>query len=158
MAGIERTSFESVSAVCTRSGKTGRISAHRRRVREDLVLLSEMFVKLQDGRDVPTPKRKTPVAGTEDTENISTPVPKTPPARVCIWARRTGTGNAPVAVVGRTPDGDDRLVEHELVALHRELVRTRDEIDSVPVREHLHDISAKEIAGPAWGEAPADDI
>ena len=105
------------------AAKTGRISAHRRRVREDLVLLSKMFVKLQDGRDVPTPKP--PVAGTEDTKNISTPVRKTPPARMCIWARRTGTGNAPVAVVGRAPDGDDEPVKEVLEALHGELVCAR---------------------------------
>ena len=33
--------------------------------------------------------------------------------------------DVPVAVVWRTPDGDDRLVEHELVALHGELVCAR---------------------------------
>ena len=65
---------------------------------------------------------------------------------------------APVAVIRRAPDGDDRLVEHELEALHRELVRARDEVDRVVVRERLRDVGAEQEAGPARGEAPAGDL
>ena len=62
---------------------------------------------------------------------------------------------APVAVIRRAPDGDDRLVEHELEALHRELVRARDEVDGVVVREDLRDVRAEEEACAARREAPA---
>ena len=57
---------------------------------------------------------------------------------------------APVAVVGCAPDGDDRPVEHELVALHRELMCSRNEIYTIPVGEHLGDVSTEEIASAAW--------
>lgn len=59
---------------------------------------------------------------------------------------RRGGFDAPVAVIWRAPDGDNRLVEHELVALHGELVCTRNEVDRVVVREYLRDIRAEEEA------------
>jgi len=85
---------------------------------EDLVLLSEMFVKF------------------EYRSNISTSV----------------------AIVRRAPDGDDRALEHELVALHRELVCTRDEVDAVVARERLRDVSAEQEAGAPRRQAPALDV
>lgn len=72
-------------------------------------------------------------------------------------ARKRGT-DAPVAVIWRAPDGDNRLVEHELVALHRELVRARNEVDRVVVREYLRYIRAEEEARAARRQAPAGDI
>ena len=66
--------------------------------------------------------------------------------------------DAPVAVIGRGPHGDDRVVEHELVALHRELVRARNEVDRVVVREYLRDVRAEEEACSARRQAPAGDI
>ena len=65
---------------------------------------------------------------------------------------------APVAVVGCAPDGDDRPVEHELVALHRELVRAGYEVNSVPMREDFRDVCAEEVAGPTRRETPPVDV
>jgi len=65
---------------------------------------------------------------------------------------------AAIAVVGCAPDSDDRPVEHDLVPLHRELVRARDEVERVVVRECLGDVPAEEKACTARGEAPACDV
>ena len=58
--------------------------------------------------------------------------------------------DGPVAIIRRTPNGNDRFVKHELVTLHRELVCSRNEIDTIPVGEHLGDVSTEEIARAAW--------
>ena len=66
--------------------------------------------------------------------------------------------NAPIAVIRRTPHRDDRAVKHELVPLHRKLVRARDECDRVVVCECLGDVRAKEEPSTARGETPSGDI
>lgn len=71
--------------------------------------------------------------------------------------RREGT-DVPIAIIRRAPDGDDGAVEHDLVALHGELVRARDEVERVVVCEGLRDVAAEEEAGAARGEAPACDV
>lgn len=71
--------------------------------------------------------------------------------------RRGGT-DVPIAIIRRAPDGDDGAVEHDLVALHGELVRARDEVERVVVREGFGDVAAEEEAGAARGEAPACDV
>jgi hypothetical protein len=85
---------------------------------KDLVLLREVLVELENGRDVP----------------------------------------AAIAVVRRAPDGDERAVEHELVALHRELVRARDQRERVLVCEPPRDVRAEQEARAARREAPAGDV
>jgi hypothetical protein len=55
-------------------------------------------------------------------------------------ARSGAVVNTPVAVVGCRPHSDQSLVEHELVALHHQLVRTGDEGDVVH-RVELRDTS-----------------
>lgn len=67
-------------------------------------------------------------------------------------------GCAPVTVIGRAPDGDDRFVKHELVALHCELMCARYEVDAVPVREYFGDVCAEEVARSARGDTPAVDV
>lgn len=64
----------------------------------------------------------------------------------------------PIAIIRRAPDGDDGAVEHDLVALHGELVRARDEVERVVVREGFGDVAAEEEAGAARGETPACDV
>lgn len=71
--------------------------------------------------------------------------------------RREGT-DVPIAIIRRAPDGDDGAVEHDLVALHGELVRARDEVERVVVREGFGDVAAEEEARAARGEAPACDV
>ena len=58
--------------------------------------------------------------------------------------------DGPVAIIRRTPNGNDRFVKHELVTLHRELMCSRNEIYTIPVGEHLGDVSTEEIASAAW--------
>lgn len=64
----------------------------------------------------------------------------------------------PIAIIRRAPDGDDGAVEHDLVALHGELVRARDEVECVVVREGFGDVATEEEAGAARGETPACDV
>mmetsp|Transcript_3560 Transcript_3560/g.6810 ORF Transcript_3560/g.6810 Transcript_3560/m.6810 type:complete len:278 (+) Transcript_3560:505-1338(+) len=64
----------------------------------------------------------------------------------------------PVAVVGRGPDGDERVVEHVLVALHHQLMRARDQLDCVCRVELRNHVAAEEVAGAARAEAPAVNI
>ena len=66
--------------------------------------------------------------------------------------------SGPIAVVWCAPYGDDRLVEHELEPLHRELVGTRDKVDGVVVREDLRNVGAEEEACTARRETAASYI
>lgn len=72
--------------------------------------------------------------------------------------KRHGGTDVPIAIIRRAPDGDDGAVEHDLVALHGELVRARDEVECVVVCEGFGDVAAEEEAGAARGEAPACDV
>lgn len=58
--------------------------------------------------------------------------------------------NSPVTIIWRAPNGDNRAVEHQLVTLHRELMRTCDEVERVIVHEGLGDVAAKEEPRTAW--------
>lgn len=69
--------------------------------------------------------------------------------RVMRWECQRHGGCLPIAIIRRTPDGDNELVKHELVALHRQLVCSRDKVDSVLVRKLLRDVRAKEETGSA---------
>ena len=62
---------------------------------------------------------------------------------------------AAVAIVGRGPHRHEAVVEHELVALHDELVRAADEAEAVAVVELLHNVRAKEVARAALAKAGA---
>lgn len=64
----------------------------------------------------------------------------------------------PVAIIRCAPYGDDCLVEHKLEALHRKLMRTRDEVDGVVMSEDLGDVGAEEEARSPRREAPAGDV
>ena len=70
--------------------------------------------------------------------------------QVLVQLQHRGDVATAVAVVRRAPDGDDGLVEHELEALHRELVGAGDKVDGVVVREDLRDVRAEEEAGTSW--------
>jgi len=64
----------------------------------------------------------------------------------------------PIAVVGRRPHGDERLVEHVLVALHHELMRSCDERNVVGAVELVDDVAAKQEASATRAQAPAVDL
>lgn len=64
----------------------------------------------------------------------------------------------PIAVVGRRPHGDERLVEHVLVALHHELMRSCDERNVVGAVELVDDVAAKQEASSTRAQAPAVDL
>lgn len=66
--------------------------------------------------------------------------------------------STPVAIIRCAPYGDNRLVEHKLEALHRELMRTRDEVDGVVMSEDLGDVGAEQEARSPRREAPAGDV
>lgn len=78
--------------------------------------------------------------------------------QVLVEREDRGDVAAPVAVVGRAPDGHDRVVEHELVALHDELVRARDEVEIVRVHKLPDDVAAEQEAGPARRQSPSFDV
>jgi len=65
---------------------------------------------------------------------------------------------AAVAVVGCTPNGYDRLIEHQFVPLHCKLVRSGDEVDGVVMRESLGDVRSKKEACSTGRETPASYI
>lgn len=69
-------------------------------------------------------------------------------------------GNIPatVAVVRGAPDGDYRLVEHELESFHCKLVRPSNEVNRVVVREELGDICAEQEACATRGESPPRNV
>ena len=69
--------------------------------------------------------------------------------RVVRWERQRHGECLPVAIIRRTPDGDNELVKHEFVALHRQLMRPCNEVDGVLVRELLGDVCAEQEPGPA---------
>ena len=56
----------------------------------------------------------------------------------------------PVAIIRRTPNGNDRFVKHELVTLHRELVCSCDEVDGIVVCECFGDICSEEETCSSW--------
>mmetsp|Transcript_20055 Transcript_20055/g.51700 ORF Transcript_20055/g.51700 Transcript_20055/m.51700 type:complete len:279 (+) Transcript_20055:173-1009(+) len=64
----------------------------------------------------------------------------------------------PVAVVRRGPHRDERVVEHVLIALHHQLVRTCDQIDLVRLVKLRHYVSPEQVACSARTQAPAVDI
>lgn len=65
---------------------------------------------------------------------------------------------APVAVVGRGPDGDERIVKHVLVALLYELVRARNQIQVVHVVELVRHLGAEEPACASRRDTPGLDV
>lgn len=64
----------------------------------------------------------------------------------------------PITVVRSTPHRDDHPVEHQFVSLHGELMRARDEVDSICMSKGLDNVRAKQVASSTWGEAPAFDV
>ena len=72
-------------------------------------------------------------------------------------ARRRLTGDvaAAIAVIRRRPHRHEQLAEEILVALHRQLVRSRDELELVRVQELVGDVRAEDVASAARGDAPA---
>lgn len=51
--------------------------------------------------------------------------------------------HAPITIVRRTPYSHYGVIEHELVALHRQLVCAGNEVDRVVVRKLLCDVGAE---------------
>ena len=64
----------------------------------------------------------------------------------------------PVAVVGRRPHGEHRLVEVPLVALHHQLVGAADHVDVVGRVELGHHVGAEQVAGPPRAGASARGV
>lgn len=62
----------------------------------------------------------------------------------------------PVAIVGRRPDGDQLGVEHELVALHDQLVSSCDKLHLVGLVEIGADVAAKQVTSTPRAEAPPE--
>ena len=73
-------------------------------------------------------------------------------------ARFTGDVAAAIAVIRRRPHRHEQLAEEILVALHRQLVRSRDELELVRVEELIGDVRAEDVAGAARGDAPPLDV
>ena len=67
------------------------------------------------------------------------------------WRRRI---YAPVAVVGRWPHSEHRLVEVPLIALHDQLVRSTDHVDVVGGVELGHHVAPEQVAGTSGTHAP----
>ena len=74
----------------------------------------------------------------------------------CQQKRREEEGHtASVAVVGRGEDSDGVLLVRPGVALHDELVRTRDQVEAVGVVELLAYVLPESVSGAARRDAPA---
>mmetsp|Transcript_20571 Transcript_20571/g.52340 ORF Transcript_20571/g.52340 Transcript_20571/m.52340 type:complete len:241 (-) Transcript_20571:499-1221(-) len=79
--------------------------------------------------------------------------------QVLIQLEDRGHVAAAVAVVGRRPHRDERLVgEHVLVALHHKLVGARDEVDGVGRVELRHHIATEQVPRATGGEPPAINV
>jgi hypothetical protein len=64
----------------------------------------------------------------------------------------------PIAIVGGTPNGYNRLIKHQFVAFHCELVCSSDEVDGIIMREGLGDVRSEKEACSARGKTPTGDI
>lgn len=60
-----------------------------------------------------------------------------------------------VAIIGRRKDGHNRPIVLPLIALHNELMGSRNEIQAIDVRELLRNVLPKGIARAPWRYAPA---
>lgn len=71
---------------------------------------------------------------------------------------RRATLTAAVAVVRRREDGDHILVVRPVVALHDQLVSSRDQCQAVGRIELLRDVLPKGVPCTARGDAPAAPV
>ena len=63
--------------------------------------------------------------------------------------------SAPIAVVGRRPDGDALVMEHRVVALHDQLMGPGYQVKSIVSVEFFDDVSAEKISGTAGTHLPS---
>lgn len=66
--------------------------------------------------------------------------------------------SSPVTIIRRTPNRHDRIIKHELVPFHRQLMRASDEVNGVAVRERLGDICAEQEPGTTRAQTPPVNI
>ena len=66
--------------------------------------------------------------------------------------------DAPIAIVGRTPDGDNHSIKHHFIAFHGQLMRSGNQIYGVVVNELSRDVRAKEVSGTPRRYTPSFDI
>ena len=72
--------------------------------------------------------------------------------------QEASAGSTPVAVVGRGPHCHQLVIEHGLVAIHDQLVRSADEADLVGLVEAAADVATEKVASATRAEAPALDV
>ncbi len=64
----------------------------------------------------------------------------------------------PVAIVGSTPHSDDRMVEHQFVALHCELMCSSNEVNGIVMRERFGDVRPEKKARSTGRKPPTSYI
>lgn len=99
------------------------------------ILLSQMLIQLKNRSNIPAPM-----------------------GDVTFPNEKQYTCDSPIAIIWRTPNGDNCTVKHEFVALHRKLVGTGYEIDGIGVRKCFGDVGSEEETSPAGGEAPTRNV
>ena len=77
---------------------------------------------------------------------------------VAIGGSESVEKGAPITIVRRTPDGDNRSIEHHFVAFHGQLMRSGNQIYSIVVDELFGDVGAEEISGTSRRNAPSFDV
>lgn len=111
---------------------------------ENLVFLCEMVIEFKNRSNVATSRHVISITG----DSWTVHGPEIEDGTMDGDRRMSNRGgDLPVTIIGCAPHGHDRAVKHELVALHRELMRARDEVDRVIVRKRLGDVRSKEKAG-----------
>ena len=65
---------------------------------------------------------------------------------------------AAVAVVGCGPDGNERVIEHRLIAVHHKLVCSADQVYFVLTVEFLDNVATEQVAGTSGADGPANRV
>mmetsp|Transcript_36140 Transcript_36140/g.76131 ORF Transcript_36140/g.76131 Transcript_36140/m.76131 type:complete len:227 (+) Transcript_36140:106-786(+) len=78
--------------------------------------------------------------------------------QILVQLQNTRHVATPITVIGRTPHGHQRVVEHAPMSLHDQLMRSRDEIQIVTFVEHGDDIAPEQVSRAAGGETPPVDL
>lgn len=74
--------------------------------------------------------------------------------QVFVQLQDGGDVATPIAVIGRRPDSQNRLVEVPLVAFHYQLVSAANHVNIVRGVELCHHVTPEEISGATWRNAP----
>ena len=63
-------------------------------------------------------------------------------------------GALPVAIVRCRPDSDKLLIEHELIALHHQLMRSCNKVYFIGLTEGMANVTAKEVPSASRAQTP----